>query len=163
MLNTSFAKFISVLFLGLGLAAAAQAQDRSITDFRLGVVALKAGNGTDPLSVDVHWTPSISHQDLTIRADIGLSLVAPDGVDQFAIFGYELFIEQLVEGALHVEGGGGFQNWLEHGGTTPVASAHLVWEMDKDSRLLKVLYAGLSKSFGEQSAWLGRVGMGLRL
>ena len=156
---------LAIFFLFLVIVGKAQAApEGSFTDFRLGWMGIWSGDrGQDPAAIDIHWSPVLSYEGLSVRADIGLNVVSLKNHDQFSIFGYEVFVGQALQSNLRAELGAGFQNWLEHGGLTPVVSSHVVWALDQESKLIKGFYLGGSKTFGAQASWQARLGLQIRI
>ena len=165
MISTQTLRKLAIFGVFLFAAFSVQAEpEGSLTDFRLGLMGIKSDSrGSDPAAFDIHWSPVLSYEGLSVRADIGLNVVSFESKDQFSIFGYEVFIGQAIQSNVYFELGGGFQNWLEHGGLTPVVSSHVMWALDQESKLIKGFYLGGSKTFGDQASWQGRFGLQIRV
>jgi len=158
---------LTILFLAKPVTADESTTAQTVgafTVFRAGGVSVFPSQGQrDPLSLDLHWTPFLRFEDLTARLDVGLSLVNLSGTNPFAIFGYEVFFAKNIDPSWAIEAGGGFQNWLENGGLTPVLSSFLLWSPTQELSLFQNIYLGLSKTFQDQASWQFRLGMALRI
>lgn len=159
-LSTRILLFLVAAFF----ASNASAQEGTFSDFQVGIVGLKTRSGaSDPLSLDFHWSPSLTYQDLAVRGDVGLAILNTSGANSFAMFSYQVFIEGVVANNLWANFGGGYQTWLEQGGLSPVLSTNLFLVMPKESRLVKRVYVGLSRLFSDDPSWQWRAGVGFTI
>ncbi len=135
----------AILLLAAVTAFRLEASDNtSLSEFRAGVLGVYQGEVGSSYSVELAWAPRFDLGLLTLRGDLGLTVLKNTFGDRFLVFNYEALLDISLLPLLSFEVGGGLQSWLGNGGSKPIATANLLFPFPG---VIDEVYLGYSRLF----------------
>jgi hypothetical protein len=114
----------------------------SLLEFRAnGYFAMQEGGG-DTITGQISWNPTYSFGRVSVRGNLGVGLLKGSFEDKFISINYQALAHVGVLGGFGVEAGGGMQTWMDNGGTHPIFSGNLVYDLKW--MVLNRVFAGYS-------------------
>lgn len=96
----------------------------NLLSFQLGALeALQTPGTANSFSGLLTWSPEFSLTDsLAVRGQFGGSLLAAAPSGTFVMLTYQALLEYGITSSLLIDAGGGYQTWLNNGGSAPVGT-----------------------------------------
>lgn len=140
-------KSVLALVALLALVSAVPARaDFQILEFSAGLLEVTPESGGNGWTGQLAWNPTIGLGGVDLRGDLGLAFPAPFG-SHITVWDYQLLLRLPLIPLFSIEGGGGWQTWINSGGTHGIVSMNLNFDLPFKIIVIDRFYAGYSRFF----------------
>jgi len=135
-----------LLALAVLLLAVSARADFQLLEFSAAYLDVTPESGGNSSTFQLAWNPTIGLGGVDLRGDLGLAFPKPFDTT-ITIIDYQLLLRLPLIPLFSIEGGGGWQTWVNSGGTHGIVSANLNLDLPFKLIVIDRFFAGYSRYF----------------